>query len=168
MRHTFKELSPTKFNHQSLRRRRLNPTANIFLRNGPLSQWFKCSPIVLKTRVGSLVESYQRLPKWYLMPPCFSLSFIIYGSKVSRAILGKEWSSSLHLNVVAKEKGAFESSSTTVGQLKTRFDTMPEVWRYLIFCLLISLWTISPGRSANENVQAFGQLQYMLNNSLKI
>ena len=45
---------------------------------------------------------------------------------------------------------------------------MPQVWKYLVYSLLISLWTISPERSANENIQAIGQLQYMLNDSLKI
>ena len=30
----------------------------------------------------SQVESYQRLKKWYLMPPCLTLSIIRYGSRV--------------------------------------------------------------------------------------
>ena len=29
-----------------------------------------------KTRVQSQVKSYQRLKKWYLMPPCLTLSII--------------------------------------------------------------------------------------------
>ena len=32
--------------------------------------------------VQSQVESYQRLSKWYLMPPSFTLSIIRYGSRV--------------------------------------------------------------------------------------
>ena len=39
-------------------------------------------PMVRETRVQSQVESYQRLKKWYLMPPCFTLSIIRYGSKI--------------------------------------------------------------------------------------
>ena len=35
-----------------------------------------------ETRVQSEVESYQRLKKWYLMPPCLTLSIIRYGSRV--------------------------------------------------------------------------------------
>ena len=35
-----------------------------------------------ETWVQSLVESYQRLKKWYLMPPCLTLSIIRYGSRV--------------------------------------------------------------------------------------
>ena len=38
-----------------------------------------------ETRVQSQVESYQRLKIWYLMPPCLTLSIIIYGSRVSGA-----------------------------------------------------------------------------------
>ena len=35
-----------------------------------------------ETWVQSQVESYQRLKKWYLMPPCLTLSIIRYGSRV--------------------------------------------------------------------------------------
>ena len=41
----------------------------------------KCLPIVRKNGVQSLVESYQILKKWYLMPPCLILR---YGSRVKR------------------------------------------------------------------------------------
>ena len=34
------------------------------------------------TGVQSLVESYQTLKKWYLLPPCFTLSTIRYVSRV--------------------------------------------------------------------------------------
>ena len=35
-----------------------------------------------ETGVQSVAESYQRLKKWYLMPPCLILSIIRYGSRV--------------------------------------------------------------------------------------
>ena len=35
-----------------------------------------------ETRVQSLVASYQRLKKWYLIPPCLTLSIIRYVSRV--------------------------------------------------------------------------------------
>ena len=38
--------------------------------------------IVRETGVQSQVESYQRVKKWYLMPPCLTLCIIRYGSKV--------------------------------------------------------------------------------------
>ena len=37
---------------------------------------------VWESKVQSHVESYQRLKKWYLMPPCLTLSIIRYGSRV--------------------------------------------------------------------------------------
>ena len=37
----------------------------------------------------SQVESYQRLKKWYLMPPCLTLSIIRYGSRVKWSSTGK-------------------------------------------------------------------------------
>ena len=40
------------------------------------------SPIVRETGVQFHVESHQRLKKWYLMPPCLTLSMIRYGSRV--------------------------------------------------------------------------------------
>ena len=39
--------------------------------------------------VQSQVESYQRLKKWYLMPPCLTLSIIRYGSRVKWSNPGK-------------------------------------------------------------------------------
>ena len=42
-----------------------------------------------ETRVQSQVGSYQRLKKWYLIPPCLTLSIIRYGSRVKWSNLGK-------------------------------------------------------------------------------
>ena len=42
-----------------------------------------------ETWVQSQVESYQRLKKWYLMPPCLTLSIIRYGSRVKWRNPGK-------------------------------------------------------------------------------
>ena len=39
--------------------------------------------------VQSQVESYQRLRKWYLMPPCLTLNIIRYRSRVKWSNLGK-------------------------------------------------------------------------------
>ena len=39
-------------------------------------------PVVRETGVQSQMKSYQRLKKWYLMPPCLTLSIIRYGSRV--------------------------------------------------------------------------------------
>ena len=49
----------------------------------------ECSPIPRETWVQSQVESYQRLKKWYLMPPCLTLRNIRYGSRVKWSNPGK-------------------------------------------------------------------------------
>ena len=59
------------------------------LLNRTLAKRLECSPIVLETWVRSQVESYQRLKKWYLMPPCLTLSIIRYGSRVKWSNPGK-------------------------------------------------------------------------------
>ena len=47
-----------------------------------LAYWLECSPMADETGVQSQVESYKRLKKWYLMPPCLTLSIIRYRSRV--------------------------------------------------------------------------------------
>ena len=47
------------------------------------------SVFIDETWVQSQVESYQRLKKWYLMPPCLTLSIIRYGSRVKWSNPGK-------------------------------------------------------------------------------
>ena len=49
----------------------------------------ECSPMARETWVQSQVASYQRLKKWYLMPPCLTLSIIRYGSRVKLSNPGK-------------------------------------------------------------------------------
>ena len=70
--------------------------------------------MVQETGVQYQVESYQRLKKWYLMPPYLALSTIRYVSRLSRTIQGIELQPPLHLGVVAIEKGAFVSLPTKV------------------------------------------------------
>ena len=48
-----------------------------------------CLPMVRETGVQSQVESYQRLLKWYLIPPCLTLSIIRYASRVKWSNPGK-------------------------------------------------------------------------------
>ena len=51
--------------------------------------WVVCSPMVWETWVQSQVASYQRLLKWYLIPPCLILSNIRYVSRVTWSNPGK-------------------------------------------------------------------------------
>ena len=52
--------------------------------------------------------------KWYLIPPCLSLINIRYVSRVKWGNPREEVASPLRFGVVAIEKGAFWSPSTTV------------------------------------------------------
>ena len=73
--------------------------------------------MVREIGVQSQVKSYQRLKKWYLMLPSLTLSVIKYKSRVKWSYPGKGVAPSLHLSVVANEKGAFRSPSTKGRQL---------------------------------------------------
>ena len=77
------------------------------LATGSLVQWVECSPMVRET--GVQVESYLRLKKWYLIPPCFNTEHynVPIKGKVEQP---RERSSALPyttIYVVATEKGAF-------------------------------------------------------------
>ena len=50
--------------------------------NRPIGQIGKVFANGPKTRIQTQVDSYQRLKKWYLMPPCLTLSIMKYGSRV--------------------------------------------------------------------------------------
>ena len=50
--------------------------------------WLECSPMARETWIQSQVEPYQR-KKWYLMPPCLTLSIIRYGSRIKWSNPGK-------------------------------------------------------------------------------
>ena len=49
---------------------------------GSLALWVECSLVVRETGVQSQVTSYQRLRKWYLIPPSITLSNIRHVSRV--------------------------------------------------------------------------------------
>ena len=64
-----------------MRKMEINQT-KIFINKyiiGLMSRVFANGP---EDEVQSQVESYQRLKKWYLMPPCLTPSIIKYGSRV--------------------------------------------------------------------------------------
>ena len=70
--------------------------SNIYL----ITTHHKYSLMARETGVQPQVVSYQRLKKWYLMPPCLTLGVIRHGSWV-------KWNNPLHLGIVVIEKGAF-------------------------------------------------------------
>ena len=83
-----------------------------------------------ETWVQSQVESYQRLKKWYLMPPCLTLSIIRYGSRV-------KWSNP------AKGVAPFPTpwcSSYRKGSLRVTLDYGRQLYLYIAHThILISL-----------------------------
>ena len=76
-----------------------------------------CSPMARETWVQSQVESYQRLKKWYLMPPGLTPSIIRYGSRVKWSNTGKGVAASPTPWYCSYRKGAFGSLSTKGRQL---------------------------------------------------
>ena len=67
----------------------------------------ECSPMAGKTGIQYQVESYQRLKKWYLIPPCLIICIMRYFLSVKWNNPGKGVVPPLHLFVVAVEKGVF-------------------------------------------------------------
>ena len=55
----------------------------------PIGLVVECSPMARKSGVQSLVESYQRLKKRYLIPPCLTFIIISYISRVKWSNTGK-------------------------------------------------------------------------------
>ena len=77
-----------------------------------LAKWVECSV------PGRVIP--KTFKKWYLIPPCLTLNNIRYVSRI-------KWSNSIHLGVVAIEKGAFWSPSTTVAN----FTYLLSIWHLL-------------------------------------
>ena len=99
---------------------------------GSLASWVECLRMVRKTGVQSQVESYQRLKKRYLILPCLPLSILRYVSSIKWSNPGERVASPLHLGVVAIEKGAFGSPSTTVANLTYKKDLGLDRLKWLI------------------------------------
>ena len=92
------------------------------------SQWVECSPMVRETWVQSPVESYQRLLKWYLIPPCLTL--IRYVSRGKWSSPGKEVATS----------PTSQCSSYWKGSLLVALDYGRQL--YLLFTVLLSFTVI--------------------------
>ena len=72
--------------------------------------------MVMETGVQSQVELYQRLKKWYLMPPCLTQHYKVrIKGKVEQSRKGIIVPP-LQLSVIAIERGAFRSPKTKVAK----------------------------------------------------
>ena len=92
-----------------------------------LAWWLECSPMVRETWVQSLVESYQRLKKWYLVPPCLKLSIIRYRSRV-------KWSNSGN---GLESSPTHQCSSYLKGSFRVTLD-----YGHQLYLLMICIWPI--------------------------
>ena len=110
----------------------------IYIYTGPLAEWVECSPMTRETGVESLVESYQRPKKWYLMPPCLTFSIIQYGSRV-------KWRN-IEKGVVAIEKGCIwnesvhEEISIFFGIIYLFCSYICVCFQLVAFALLMEYW----------------------------
>ena len=84
--------------------------------SGTLAQRLECSPMAREPWVQSQVESYQRLLKWYLIPPCLTLSIIRYGSRVKWSNPGNGVAPSPTHWCSSYRKGSLRSPSTMVAK----------------------------------------------------
>ena len=107
------------------------------------------------TWVQSQVKSYQRLKKWFLMPPCLTVSIIRYGSRVKWCNPGKGVAPSPIPWCSSYRKGAFGSPSTLVANFTlyvskpvplyqthvSKYVSMP-ISSYVYMCLWLYSWSI--------------------------
>ena len=102
--------------------------------------------MVKETTVQSQVESYQRLKKWYLIPPCLNTQHyrVLIKGKCSNPGKGVVPSSIL----VAIEKGAFGLPLTIVSQLicvciykYTYIHTYTYIYVYIYIYIYIYIYT---------------------------
>ena len=114
------------------------------------SQIDVCKLLLLdrKTWVQSQVESYQRLKKWYLMPPCLTLSIIRYGSWVKWSNPGKG---------VAPSPTPW-CSSYRKGNLRVTLDYSRQLYLYITVCK-----TLKNSRTKTNNVCNFVTSRHEIN-----
>ena len=108
---------------------------------------FKHFNLVRETRVQSQVVSYQRLLKWYLIPPCLTLSNIRYVSKVKWNNPEKGIAPSPTLRCSSYWKGSLLVTLDYVRQLYfTSLNVKTVLFqaiRFSISTLFISIWLIN-------------------------
>ena len=95
---------------------------------GPLAKWVECSLMVRGTSVQLQAMSYQKLEKWYLIPPCLTLSVIRYGSRLKWSNQGKGVVPSPTLRCCSYWKGNLRV--TLVHDQPTYFRRCPWCSRY--------------------------------------
>ena len=97
---------------------------------GFMAKGVECSPMVRETWVQSYVASYQRHKRWYLIPPCLTLSSIRYVSRVKWSNPGKGVALSPTLPCSSYRKGSLWVPLDSSNQLYFYFFT----YIYIYIC----------------------------------
>ena len=93
--------------------------------------------MVRETCVRSQVESYQRLKKCYLMPPCLTFSIIRYESRVKWSNPGKRVAPSPTPRCCSYRKGRL------AGHPRLRLLTTTYVYQAILVCIISIYLSIS-------------------------
>ena len=99
----------------------------------------ECLQMGQETGIQFQVKLYKRLKKWYLIPPCLTLSIIRYVSRVKWSNSGKGVVPSPTLRCCSYWKGSFRSPSTTIANFTTYFILRLDVRRIYIHEQLVLL-----------------------------
>ena len=134
-----------------------------------IGQVVECLPIVQETGVQSQVESYQRLKKkWYLIPPCFTLSIIRYVSRVKWTNPGKGVAPSPIPHCSSYWKGSFQVAlnyNRRQQQLLQIFKTMEKSEFHVLIkhCFLMGKNTVQAKQWLDKCYSDSALLETMVN-----
>ena len=93
-----------------------------------------------ETGVQSQVESYQRLKKWYLIPPCLTLSIIRYVSMVKWSNPEKGVASALTPRCSSYRKGSFRVALDYGHQLYLQYIYIYSKYIYIYVCVCVCVF----------------------------
>ena len=95
-----------------------------------------------ETWVQSQVESYQRLKKWYLMPPCLTLSIIRYGSRIKWSNPGEGVAPSPTPRCSSYRKGSLQVT-LDYGQQLLHIDRVNLLWNlWVTLCQILFIYDL--------------------------
>ena len=100
--------------------------------------------MVQETRVQSQVKSYQRLKKWYLIPPCLTISIIKYISRVKWNNPGKVIAPTLTPWCSSYVKRGFQVALNYSCQLYEVHTISFQTFFIWALLLIVHTWNSSP------------------------
>ena len=106
---------------------------------GSLAKWVEGSQMVWETWLQSQVASYQRLSKWYLIPPCLTLSNLRYVSRVKWSNPGKGVVPFPTPRCSSYWKGTLQVTLDYSRQLLYIYIYI-DIYIYILISLCLSIW----------------------------